>query len=185
MDSMTHQPPESEFSALAADPLGWWLAEHERHRALCALMESVARSPDYQPEAVARLITFLHADLPLHAQEEEEDWFPRLRARARRGDDFEGTITATAADHGRGSHDIAAILPGLRTCEDAKRSPFHYPDLAHRMIEMARRERQHLAMENAVLIPIARIRLTAGDLQAVARSIAARRLRGDKPQSAQ
>ncbi|MFN3467316.1 MAG: PCRF domain-containing protein, partial [Candidatus Brocadiales bacterium] len=37
------------------------------------------------------------------------------------------------------------------------------------------KELQHLALENAVVLPIARLRLTAKDLQAMSRRLAARR----------
>ena len=181
---MTRSPGRYLDDLLARDPLAWWLAEHERHRNLCGIIDAVARSPDYHGEALSHLIVFLRDDLPRHAGEEEDIWFPQLRARARRGDDFIATMAALTADHGRNQTEMAAILTAVEALDPQARSPFLDVALAARLIELASRERQHLAVENAVLIPIARIRLTAGDLQMIGRAIAVRRARGDRPQAA-
>lgn len=62
----------------------------------------------------------------------------------------------------------------LRASEDRPMTP----DLVRSMGNFTQRERRHIALENAVVLPIARLRLTPRDLSGLSRRLAARRGRG-------
>jgi len=61
---------------------------------------------------------------------------------------------------------LEGLIAGARSAIDA--------DLRERLFKYARELRRHLAMENSIILPLARARLTAADLRALSRSMTRR-----------
>ena len=63
----------------------------------------------------------------------------------------------------------------LKTCLLKETAPGLDPARRKILSEFASQERRHLGLENAVILPIARLRLDADDLATLGRRLAARR----------
>ncbi|CAN7372991.1 hemerythrin domain-containing protein [Caulobacter sp. LjRoot300] len=167
---------------LLAEPIEWFFAEHCRHRQACKMIEEVAAAMVFDGPRLAELIGFLDHDLPLHVIEEEEDFFPLLRRRCEAGDDVERVLGMLSAEHRADVVRAGAVREYLQACLERQCAPGLDPAQHKAMIAFAVQERRHLGLENAIVLPIARLRLTPEDLLALGRRLTARR--GRVPQAA-
>ena len=176
------RPPEAgrrRIEAMPAElitaPLDWLFAEHYRQRQLCRAMETAAGSAPPPSGLLPEIIDYLRHDLPLHVLDEEEDLFPLLRRRCPVEDDIHDVLGLLSSDHraeaASGAH-LADRLEAVSRGDDALPMT---PDLVRSIGNFVQRERRHIALENAVVLPIARLRLTARDLSGLSRRLAARR----------
>lgn len=161
--------------ALIHEPLNWLFAEHYRHRQLCKLIDALATSAAYNDEGMAEVIGFLQHDMPLHVLDEEEDLFPLLRRRAAPEDDLEHVLGVLSGEHNSDVDRVSGLLSGLLKAQAERKAPSLIPGLRVLMADFAAHERKHIALENAVVLPIARMRLQSCDLQALSARLAARR----------
>jgi len=161
--------------ALMAEPLEWFFAEHFRHRQFCRLVQETAAAHVFDGERLTRLLEFLRNELALHIIDEEEDLFPLLRRRAQPEDDIERVLGLLSAEH-RADAALADVVRGhVDACLEARTAPGMVPAARKAMQDFADQELRHLALENAVVLPMARMRLTPADLRSMSRRIAARR----------
>jgi len=179
-DSVVEPSPPS----LVAEPLNWLFAEHDRHRRFCSLIERIADSEVVLRDEVAAVLVFLRHDLPLHIVDEEDDLFPMLRRRCEPEDELDRALGALSADH---RDDIEAVAQLADLLEEALRQNHSFaaaPDAQRLLRAFVTRERSHIALENAVVLPIARLRLGPEDLDLFSRRMAARRGRLEPPTAA-
>jgi iron-sulfur cluster repair protein YtfE (RIC family) len=156
-------------------PLEWFTAEHYRHRQFCALMHEMGASQEFDGHALAAVLEFLRYELPQHLADEEEDLFPLLRKRALPEDDIDQVLNRLYGEH-KGDRAHGYLLrTWLERCLEARTAPGSDPAVALALHAFASRELHHLALENAVVLPLAQRRLTAKDLKALSRRLAARR----------
>jgi iron-sulfur cluster repair protein YtfE (RIC family) len=160
---------------LIRQPLDWFAAEHYRHRQFCALMHRLAALETFEPGPLEALVGFLRHELGRHLADEEEDLFPLLRKRALPEDEVDQVLGRLTSEH-RG--DLAhghALRNHLERCLEAHVAPSRDPAVALALDAFASQELHHLALENAVVLPLARLRLTPRDLKGLSRRLAARR----------
>jgi iron-sulfur cluster repair protein YtfE (RIC family) len=160
---------------LMSEPLDWFFAEHYRHRQFCRLVNEVALAHVFDGERVSLLVNFLRYDLPLHIIDEEQDLFPLLRRRALPEDDVENVLGLLSAEHKADAVQAAEIRRILETALETQDAPGMDPTARKSLQAFAAQELRHLALENAVVLPIARLRLTTKDLVGMSRRLAARR----------
>ncbi|MFZ5729685.1 MAG: hemerythrin domain-containing protein [Pseudomonadota bacterium] len=160
---------------LLREPLEWFFAEHYRHRQLCRLVEEVAAASAFAAEPITRILDFIRYDLALHVIDEEEDLFPLLRRRALPEDEIENALGRLSAEHRADVAHAEAVRTRLEACLSACKAPGLDPQAKSTLVTFARHELRHLALENAVVLPIARLRLSTEDLLALSRRLAARR----------
>jgi hemerythrin-like domain-containing protein len=160
---------------LLARPLDWFTAEHYRHRQFCALMHELAESQGFEPEALSAAIAFLRHELGRHVSEEEEDLFPLLRSRALPEDDIEAVLERLSGEHDGDRAFAHSVRAHLERCLETRTPPGLDPSVALALGAFASQELRHLALENAVVLPLARLRLRPEDLEALARTLAGRR----------
>lgn len=160
---------------LLAEPIEWFFAEHYRHRQACKMIEAAAAAMVFDGPMLVELIGFLDHDLPLHVIDEEEDFFPLLRRRCEAGDDVERVLGMLSAEHRADVVQAGAVRAHLQACLERQCAPGLDPAQRKAMINFAAQERRHLGLENAIVLPIARLRLTSEDLLALGRRLAARR----------
>jgi hemerythrin-like domain-containing protein len=172
---MTEAHIEEIPAALMAEPLNWLFAEHYRHRQLCRLLEVLAAAAVFEPEPIRRALDFIGKEMALHVVDEEEDLFPMLRRRCEPEDDLESVLGVLSAEHRSDITAAGAVREKLQACLDERKAPGL--DFATRkaLTDFARHQRRHIALENAVVLPIARLRLDAADLRTLGRRLAARR----------
>lgn len=161
--------------ALLREPLEFLFAEHYRHRQVCKILEYLAIAPSFEAELIATADDFIRHDLALHVIDEEEDLFPLLRRRCDPEDAIENVLDRLSADHALDQR-LAQVVGSLFARALGERaSPSALPGGAEALLTLARRQKSHIALENAVVMPLARRRLTADDREALSMRLAARR----------
>lgn len=166
---------EAAPGELLADPLAFLFAEHWRQRQFCRALEEVANMPAVPPGLLRRMAAFLAADMAIHVQDEEEDLFPLIRVRAEPEDDLERILGIVGADHDAGRSLSRDLRKRLAEAAENGAGPAAEPALADSIGRFVAHKRRHIALENAVILPIARLRLTAEDQAAMSQSMTARR----------
>lgn len=160
---------------LMCEPLEWLFAEHYRHRQFCVLIEQVAAATAPPRDEMAEIIDFLRYELPLHVIDEEEDLFPLLRRRALPEDELDKVLGVLSADHKADIVNAAQLRALLEKALETGVPPGLAPEGRRLMLAFASGERRHIALENAIILPIARMRLRSDDLRNLALRLAARR----------
>jgi hemerythrin-like domain-containing protein len=148
-------------------------------------MEDMAKSVTYDDATISEAIQFLRHDMPLHVLDEEEDLFPLLRRRATPDDDLEHVLGVLSGQHRSDRERIESLLAQLIKAQKDRKAPSRDAALRASILDFVAHERRHVALENAVVLPIARLRLQAADLEALSARLAARRgrlleVRGDE-----
>lgn len=159
---------------LLKTPLAYILADHRRQRALFDLCDDLADALAYEPTIAKEVADFIADAMSLHVQDEEEDLFPLLRRRALDEDKIEPTIGLLRGDHAADQTFASQIERDLRTCVARNCETLEQP-LRNALRTFADRQRRHLAIENAIVLPLAQRRLTASDLECLGNRMAARR----------
>ncbi len=166
-------------TALLSDPLDFFFAEHFRQRKLCNCVEELARAETLDQPLAGEVLAFLQHDMALHVLDEEQDLFPMMLLRCTAEDEIERVLSALTAEHAGDRHLADIVIGGLETAPEEGLAPGLHPQLREAMIDFARNERRHLALENSVVLPLARLRLTPEDLAELSRRLGARR--GERP----
>ena len=159
---------------LLSEPLDYILADHLRQRVLCHLCDRLADAETVDCRLAEEVASHIADDMAIHIRDEEEDLFPALRRRAKPDDDIDKVLGQLFGDHAEDETMARKIVAGLRRCigKGGGKVP---PRLAKTLRNFARHQRRHLALENAVIIPLAKVRLSAKDLETLSGAMAARR----------
>ena len=172
-DELTERIPDN----ILLEPIEYLFADHCRQAVLCdAIHHFVAHFFDAPPSSdrAAAILSCLEIEVSLHIADEELDLFPRLRARAQADDHFPELLRLLDKEHDRDralAGEVCADLTRLaqdQSLEDPAR-------FCRSASALAASHLSHLEWENAVLLPLARLRLTNQDLNALGKAMAARR----------
>ena len=109
------------------------------------------------------MVAFLNEQLPQHLADEEIDLFPLMLKRCEPEEEIDKVIDKLESDHGHALADapaIAALIEAYQT-DVSEFSTKAYVQ----MTEFAHHARRHRNLENAIILPIARARLTQADLE--------------------
>lgn len=156
-----------------ADPLAFISEDHLRERRICTVIDGLAESERLDSGAVADVLRFLTGELQLRFRDEAEDLFPLLLRRCTREDAIGGAIDRIRADQDAALRLMPQVLATLAGCRDAGAGPTAGERAV--LTSFAGHVRRHLVAENAILLPIARARLTEADLRSLARRMRSRR----------
>lgn len=155
-------------------PLDYIFAEHFRQRSACVALKSAAAEGCIARVQADILAAFLEHDVPLHHDDEDQDLFPAVRRRALAEDDLDAVLARLTDDHRRANGMIRAIVDALTAMPN--RDPVELEPASRDIIRVyAESEHRHLAMENGIVMAIARIRLKPADLAAISQSMKQRR----------
>jgi len=160
---------------LLRDPLEFLFIEHYRHRQLCRILEHLAAATAFEGGLISTTADFIRYDLALHVIDEEEDLFPLLRRRADPDDAIEDVLGRLSGEHAKDQDQARLVRGVLDAALAARAGPAQQAGAAHVLRGFATHQRNHLALENAVVMPLARLRLTPADLAAMSKRFAARR----------
>lgn len=159
--------------ALLENPLDFIHEDHLREREICALMDALAASGTPDTDAAARILAFLRNELPLHIADEEEDLFPLLIRRCESEDDINRAIARLSDDHQHAEQDTPLVLDIV---DSIISRPGPVPDGEKIILtRYAAQARRHLILENAIILPFARLRLAKDDLEMLGRRMRRRR----------
>jgi iron-sulfur cluster repair protein YtfE (RIC family) len=160
---------------LIREPLEFLFAEHYRHRQMCRALEQLSVHPVFDGSALTEVEAFIGRDLALHVRDEEEDLFPLLRRRCAPEDEIDAILGVLSEEHAADERLAASAREALKKAM-VRGVPIPMVEGGALALQhLAEQERRHLALENAVVMPIARLRLTAVDKEALSKSLAARR----------
>ncbi len=156
------------------DPLAYIAAEHHGQRALCNLMEDLAGAPGFQPGIARAVLRYLGQDFLRHVRDEENDLFPLLRQRCLPEDEIETVLGRLHAEH-KDENWLAGDVESQLMLALDRNVPTIDTALRERLFQHARSLRRHLALENSIILPLARARLTRDDLATMSAAMQARR----------
>ena len=156
---------------LIESPLDFIFAEHHRQREAAAILSMIADG-EFNRAGVERLIHFLTSDFALHVGDEETVLFPALKVYCRPDDDVERVIARLAQEH---RQDEAGCDRAIKILQKRLCGQLLVPDDAAQLKSFAEHIRQHLALENGVLLPIARVRFSREALASISQSMKRRR----------
>lgn len=167
-------------SRLLGTPLDFLSEDHLRERQICAVIDALAMSPLFDCRKATVVLRFLNEELNMHLRDEAEDLFPLLARRCTAEDAIADVIGRIKADQDQAMRllpDVRAMLAGCldRAAQLTGRERATLTRLAAHM-------RRHLVAENAILLPMARARLTRADLRAMAQHMRLRRGLPDEPE---
>ena len=154
-----HEPTDL---ALLGNPLDFFHEDHLREREICATLDRISAAGKPDAEDVIRALSFLREELPLHLDDEEQDLFPLLRRRCELEDDIDTAIARLTVDHRHADEDtpvVVGILSRLEAGQDSLSG-----NEREILVRYAAHARRHLILENAIILPFAKLRLTRSDL---------------------
>ncbi|MFC1673508.1 hemerythrin domain-containing protein [Pseudomonadota bacterium] len=171
----THNGMEPIPENLLGEPVEYIFADHCRQMEMCeAVLNSTEDTFAVSPSLARILLLCLDNDLRLHFEDEEQDLFPRLRARALAEDRFEDMLYLMQSEHAHFREMAKKVRDGLKAsvvgapvaeaeawCKDLR-------VLAHTYLNT-------LKWENAAVLALARKRLSSEDTEALGQAMTARR----------
>ena len=161
--------PLGERSRFARNPLDLIQHAHAQQMQICDAMERIA---DGLPDEVdrrlcAQVASSLMYDLPLHHHDEETALFPLLIVRALPEDGLEDILERLASEHTTDT-DFASEIAELLDLLAQGEKPGNPDMLGYMLRGFFERYRRHVHWENTLVMPLARLRLTAEDLDGLA-----------------
>lgn len=145
------------------NPLDFITEDHMREREVCALIDKLVSALPLKAGEKQMILSFLTDRLPQHLADEEIDLFPLMLKRCDPEENIRSVIDKLESDHLHAIADAPAVakLIGANGPEAAAFSDVSRAQLAG----FAKHARRHLILENAIILPIARARLTREDLK--------------------
>ena len=144
-----------------------------RERQICATIDTLALTEVFDRPAAMRVLRFLNEELNVHLRDETEDLFPLLARRCTAEDAIEGAIARVTADQIAATRLLPRVRAMLTRCLD-RGDELTATERAG-LAKFAAHMRRHLVAENAILLPIARARLTRADLKLLTKRMRSRR----------
>ena len=155
-------------------PLDYIVADHHRQRELFSMCDEFAEADDFDAKLADTIATFLETEMELHVIDEEEDLFPILRRRLLPEDDVERILGLLSGEHAADEALAGEIITAMREGIGASCATVATA-LRNALLTFADRQRRHLAVENAIVIPLAATRLSKKDIIDLGRRMAVRR----------
>jgi hemerythrin-like domain-containing protein len=146
--------------------------EHFLQRQMACNMEALAGTEVPRPDLARRVLANLETTLPHHRIDEDDSLFPRLRRRAEPEDAIDLLVDRLQVEHGQLRAMAAALMPALACLKAGALPAAEDREALRRFVQL---ERRHLITENALVLPLARLRLSATDKTRILAEMRARR----------
>ena len=171
-DTVLHALIEELPPAFFDMPLECIFADNFRCRALCKMLDRIADGVPVGPPTVQVTLRFLRVDFASHVADEEQTFFPLLRERVHASDDIEQIFAQL-----RFPPDLYdRVGDGLEKLKEGTGDRVPQREFCALLRSFVSAERRHVSVENVVLLPLARRRLTAADLTRLGIAMRSRRL---------
>tara|TARA_R110002074_G_scaffold9848_3_gene38351 strand:+ start:124 stop:693 length:570 start_codon:yes stop_codon:yes gene_type:complete len=155
------------------NPLDFIAEDHMLEREVCAIIDTIVSNASTGKMDCERVVSFLTERLPQHLADEEIDLFPMMLERCVPEDEIQRVIDKLQSDHGHALADTPAVV-ALIDSKDGSSGGLSKEACAQ-LTEFAVHARRHLILENAIILPIARARLTKHDLDIMRQHMLERR----------
>ncbi len=151
------------------NPLDMVYQEHEQQELVFAKLEQIADDlPDeVDGNIVAEVSVYLKQNLAVHIRDEEDGLFPLLAKRVLPEDNFGEILAQLQREHMTDEGYARELSDALEVIVRGER-PKDPNALGHMLRACFESHRRHLAWENAVVLPLAKKRLTPDDLDELA-----------------
>ena len=156
---------------LLDSPLDLIFSEHLRQRQAAVLLNRVSNG-EFDEIGIVELIAFLENDFVQHTADEELFLFPVLKQECLAEDNIESLIARLTGDHSNEEAVRDGVVNLLKKRLAGSSLERHE---MRRIRHFAEHTRQHLAFENAVMLPIARIRVADAALKSLSDGLKSRR----------
>ncbi len=157
---------------LIENPIDFLFVEHNRQRQAANILHLVADG-EVNEAGVKKLIDFLETDFAVHVADEELCFFPLLLQNCPPEDNIDKLIERLADEHKKDEGTVAGMTSVLESVLAGEKLS---GKVSRTVRGFAEHILQHLALENAVLLPIARARLNKKSLQALSDMMKERRI---------
>lgn len=159
--------------ALRTCPLACIAEDQLRVRRFCEALDSLAASGTLDRDLIRQTLRFLDTDLVPHMHDETDDLFPLLRRRCPAKEGIARALDRIGTDLDVARDCLPKVRGVLAACLEVGRGPTA-PE-ADCLACFTRHTRRHLIAVKAILLPLARARLTPRDLQSLSLRLQARR----------
>ncbi len=163
---------EAMPAGMIDSPLDFIFAEHHRQREAAAILVMMADG-EFDEAGARALVEFLTGDFALHIGDEELALFPMLREYCLPEDKVDRILERLEDEHREDEHGLDDVLGVIRDRIEGR--PFG-GNAKRTLRRFAEHISQHLALENGVLLPIARVRLGPREQAILAQTFRERRL---------
>jgi hypothetical protein len=153
-------------------PIEMLYEEHLHQRQMAQDMEVLADAQMPRPDLARCILAALTGKLIHHRADEDESLFPRLRSRAHPEDEIGPLLDQLQAEHAQLREMSGKLMPALHRIANGAQPALEDRDALR---QFAQAERNHLIAENAIVLPLARLRLSASDKLAALAEMRARR----------
>lgn len=160
---------------LLDDPLEFFATDHLRQREAFGLIEQLADADTLERSTVLAVLDFLETDMVAHVLDEEIDLFPLLEKRCKPDDNIDVVLGDLSAEHTAEERIAVDIRAGLAQALEGNHAVGDLSELREKMLAFAHSEQRHLALENGIVLPLARACLTEDDLSYLSQRMKARR----------
>jgi hemerythrin-like domain-containing protein len=160
---------------LVREPVEYLFADHVRQRTLCGLLKTLTEGDNANDDfPFADTLVYLVTDRVNHLADEEEELFPRLRARLEPKSELARLLDGLQADHRRDRARGQEVAEGLRRlAEDTGVAVSD--DLRASIKVFVSDVTAHLSIEDEQVFPLARSCLAEEDFEQMGRAMARRR----------
>ena len=153
-------------------PLECIFADNFRCRALCSVLYQIAGGENVELTTLRVTLRFLRFDFANHVADEEQALFLLLRKRVLASDGLEPVFTELCFEPDLSDR----VVDGLEGLQASRNGRCPRPGFRKLLESFVKTERRRVSVENVVLLPIARQRLSQGDLAWISRAMRSRRL---------
>lgn len=153
---------QSDLRALG-NPIDFIAEDHMHEREICAVLDQLADGTLKKTALLKIALTFFQDILPFHLADEEQDLFPLMIRRCEPEDRIDGTIERLRYDHAHAREEGPQVIEVLQNCLKIPTSCVN-TQVSHFLKTYTSHARRHLIVENAIILPIARARLSSADL---------------------
>lgn len=178
-DLVEHRTPDGKSPTsvqLLRSPIDFIAEDHLRLRTMCAEMDRLADAGGAEPDALAELRDYLTNELPLLLADEDHTLMPLVLERAQPEDELPKLVRRLEREHAEIEAHLGEVFSAL---SKTRAGTAVSEELRIGLRSLAAATRRHLFLENAVLLPLARARLTPPDLEGLRQKMLQRRGLGD------
>ncbi|MBO6956641.1 MAG: hypothetical protein JJ849_14175 [Rhizobiales bacterium] len=164
---------EPTRSLLIEDPISFLAEDHLRQRQICAMLGHIVDDATPEFRSMGLSLAFLRHEFLLHNADERAGLFPLMIERCEPEDEIELIISRVQEDH-EVAQDMAKHVCRALECimEDDRLPNEEERACIKRFVAKCQR---YLIWENAIILRLARARLTQDDLSKLARQMLLRR----------
>ncbi|WP_095590954.1 hemerythrin domain-containing protein [Actibacterium ureilyticum] len=159
---------------LMENPLEFIKEDHMHMRSVCESIDHLAQAEVPDRVQLSRIISFLEHEIGLLIHDEDDDLRELLLKRCLPEDNIASTLDRLKDEHVLLSGMLPLLKSHLASIRDDERAATE-PE-ADDLREFADRLRRHLLVENAIILPLARVRLTNDDIVQLRNAMIRRRI---------